>query len=197
MADSAHTTVGDGLLGLNLPEPAAPRSPAELRSLLAQVFQEHYDFVWRSLRRFGLTSTEADDGAQQTFLILSRRLGEIQSGKERAFLFGTAMKVAVGMKRSAACRRETASDELDLRVGDRGGAEEKLDQTRAYARIDAALSTMDLDLRAVFVLYELEELTMAEVAVTLGIPAGTAASRLRRARELFQKRVRALIAGSK
>ena len=42
---------------------------------------------------------------------------------------------------------------------------------------------MPLDLRTVFVLFELEELTMAEIAELLGLAPGTVASRLRRARQ--------------
>ena len=49
------------------------------------------------------------------------------------------------------------------------------------------LEQLALDLRAVFVLYELEDFTMAEIAQTLQLPPGTVASRLRRAREAFEK----------
>jgi RNA polymerase sigma-70 factor (ECF subfamily) len=46
---------------------------------------------------------------------------------------------------------------------------------------------LSLELRAVFVLYELEDFTMAEIARTLELPPGTVASRLRRARETFER----------
>ena len=51
---------------------------------------------------------------------------------------------------------------------------------------------MHVDLRAVFIAYEFEELTMIEIATALGLPQGTVASRLRRARAQFQERVREL-----
>jgi RNA polymerase sigma-70 factor (ECF subfamily) len=60
---------------------------------------------------------------------------------------------------------------------------------RARQQLDAILDEMPLDLRAVFILHELEEETMADIAVTLGIPSGTAASRLRRARAVFYESV--------
>jgi RNA polymerase sigma-70 factor, ECF subfamily len=53
--------------------------------------------------------------------------------------------------------------------------------------LDALLASLPLDLRTVFVLYELEELTMAEIARALDLPMGTVASRLRRARETFEE----------
>jgi len=63
----------------------------------------------------------------------------------------------------------------------------RIDDRRARALLDALLASMPLDLRTVFVLYELEELTMAEIARALDLPAGTVASRLRRAREAFEE----------
>jgi RNA polymerase sigma-70 factor (ECF subfamily) len=55
-----------------------------------------------------------------------------------------------------------------------------------------ALEVLDWDKRAVFVACDLEELPIAEVAASLGIPRNTAASRLRLARAEFTKAVRRL-----
>jgi RNA polymerase sigma-70 factor (ECF subfamily) len=63
--------------------------------------------------------------------------------------------------------------------------------------LQEVLDQMPLELRAVFVLYEIEELTMAEIAEAVGIPPGTAASRLRRARESFHAIVRRLRAAQR
>ena len=76
--------------GSSRPVPrAAPRTPLCVREL----FEAHYDFVWRSVRRLGVTPAEADDAAQSVFIVAARKLNVIESGKERAFLFGTAMRV--------------------------------------------------------------------------------------------------------
>jgi RNA polymerase sigma-70 factor (ECF subfamily) len=58
--------------------------------------------------------------------------------------------------------------------------------------LDGVLEQMEPELRTVFVLYEFEDMSMAEIADTIAIPRGTVASRLRRAREDFRERVRAL-----
>jgi RNA polymerase sigma-70 factor (ECF subfamily) len=63
------------------------------------------------------------------------------------------------------------------------------EQRRAAAILDRLLAAMELDLRAVFVLDEIEEMSRAEIAQVLGIPEGTVASRLRRARQDFQGRL--------
>lgn len=47
-------------------------------------------------------------------------------------------------------------------------------------------------LREVLALYEIEELTLPEIAAALEIPEGTAASRLRRARTEFSRKARQL-----
>src|SRR5438552_2214196 len=71
-------------------------SEARLRLLMAA----HFDFVWRSLRRLGLLDAEADDGAQEVFLVASRKLAQINTGSERQFLFATAVRVASTRRRS-------------------------------------------------------------------------------------------------
>lgn len=62
-----------------------------------------------------------------------------------------------------------------------------MDAQRALEELDHVLESMQTDLRAVFVLHELEEHTMSEIAELLSLAPGTVASRLRRARELFSK----------
>lgn len=156
----------------------------------------HFDFIWRSLRRLGVPPGDVDDCAQQVFMIASRRLDDIAAGSERSFLFGTAVRVASGARRTRSRRREVPLDageggdagESDEGEPDPGMSPEEIaDQRRARALLDEALEQMPTDLRAVFVLFELEEMSTPEIAELLGIPTGTAASRLRRAREEFER----------
>ena len=120
----------------------------------------------------------------------SRRLDDIVAGKERAFLFGTALRVAAAARRMRARRPSVAEPDDVARVVDgSAGADEVADRTRARVALDRVLDEMEEDLRVVFVLYELEEMTMAEIASCLELAPGTVASRLRRAREDWQARV--------
>lgn len=168
----------------------ATSAPAADDARLRRMLDDSFDFVWRSLRRFGLTGDLADDAAQQVFLVASRKLHEIRPESERSFLYGTAMRVASDVRRSAVHRREIAhADPAGDQIDPRPGAEELIDQRRARALLDDVLDAMDDDLRAVFVLFELEELPTAEIAGLLAIPPGTVASRLRRAREEFQVQI--------
>lgn len=162
---------------------------ASSRARLDGLVRRELGSVWRLLRRFGLDSAEADDATQQVFLIASRRLADIDPRRERAFLLATAIHVAQKAHRSRARRRETHDENLSEQRDSAPDPEELLDRRRARNLLDAILQAMSEDLRVVFVLYEIEELTLAEIAALLEIPSGTAASRLRRARADFRARV--------
>jgi RNA polymerase sigma-70 factor (ECF subfamily) len=153
------------------------------------MFEMHFDFIWRSLRRFGLSDDRADDAAQQVFVVASRKLTSIQPGSERSFLIGTAMRVASDVRRSAPYRREIAHADPGAELEGGFRPDELVEQRQARALLDAVLDTMELDLRTVFVLFEIEELSTAEIAELLAIPHGTVASRLRRARDEFESSV--------
>jgi len=167
-----------------------PRSD-RLQALLA----DHHAFVWRSLRRLGVADCDVDDASQQVFLVAYRRMAEIVPESERSFLFQTALRVAADWRRAHNRRCEQPGMDL-LDVPDvAANPEELLDQRQARALLDRALAFMPLDLRAVFVLFEIEEMTMMEIATISDIPPGTVASRLRRARQVFQETVRTLTGG--
>jgi RNA polymerase sigma-70 factor (ECF subfamily) len=152
------------------------------------IVKDHLDFTWRSLRRLGLPADVADDATQRVFLVASKKLADIEPGRERAFLFNTAVRVASSEKRTFARRREELAGDGSDDVRDPApGADELLDHRRARTVLEELLAGLEMDLRTVFVLFELEGLTTAEIAETLGVPQGTAASRLRRAREEFRE----------
>lgn len=154
------------------------------RRRLDRMFRAHHELIWRTLRRLGLGPEAAADATQQAFLIAAERLNDIRMGSERAFLFGTALRLARMAQRAA--RRWKLEDDMDLRTGPPSGMEELAEQRRVIALMDRILAEMDPHLITVFVLFELEGLSTPEIAHMLGIPVGTAASRLRRAREAFR-----------
>jgi RNA polymerase sigma-70 factor (ECF subfamily) len=150
----------------------------------------HFDSIWRLLRRLGVPESMVDDAAQQVFVIATNKLSKIQQGSEHSFLFGVALRVAADERRKERRRPEMAEIEESV-LGDGGPTpDELIDQRKARELMDDALESLPLELRSVFVLYEMEELTMAEIAELLGIPAGSVASRLRRARHHFHEYVR-------
>jgi len=153
---------------------------------LAAIARQHFDYVWRLLRRLGLSQSDADDVTQQAFLVASRRLDDIRPGSERSFLYRTALNSAYKHRRSHERRREDELDELSLAIPGDPGLEELVDRRRARVILDAVVETMPMDLRVVFVLFEIDGLSTQEIADVVGIPLGTVASRLRRGRAEFE-----------
>jgi RNA polymerase sigma-70 factor (ECF subfamily) len=151
------------------------------------MFDEHHDFIWRLLRRLCANREKADDATQSVFLVATERVDEIRLGSERSFLFGTALRVARSQQRSE--RRWVLDDEMDSRRTEAHQPDAVAERRRAVQLMDQVLSTMDLDLRTAFVLFELEGMSTPDIAALTGIPLGTAASRLRRAREQFRETV--------
>ena len=162
---------------------------------LAALAREHFSFIWRSLRRLGVPEPSVDDATQQVFEVAARRLADLEVGREKAFLFKTALLVAMKARRVAArARSESGGPELES-LHDPGPSPEESALLRENRQLlDRALAALGLAERTVFVLFEIEELSLTEIAELVSIPRGTAASRLRRARELFHaeaKRLRA------
>lgn len=170
---------------------AGPEDAARLQRLVGQ----HFDFIWRSLRRLGVREGDVDDLTQRVFLTVARRLSEIRPGAERAFLFATAAREASHARRSYQRRGEVGTEAIadkstgGLRPDDLAGRRE------ALAFVESVLQEMDDDLRVVFVLFELEEMSAWQIAKLLDIPVGTAKSRLRRARADFNLRTASLREG--
>jgi RNA polymerase sigma-70 factor (ECF subfamily) len=179
----------------NAPPPAPPPTPARTRERQARLralVNDHVDLVARVLRNAGTPEAEIDDEVQRSFIIAARRLDDVRPGAERSFLIQIALHLAAHARRTMARRREILTDEAPETIDSLASPEQLTDQKRMRQLLDRVLGQMDASLRTVFVLYEFEELSMVEIAETIGIPQGTVASRLRRARAEFRKRVRAI-----
>lgn len=159
-----------------------------------KLVSEHLDFVWRSLRRFGVPQAEVDDATQQVFLVANDKLTSIKPGSERSFLIAVATRVASHARRSNV-RREAARQrfsESPTTATEAPSPEHLMQRLEARDLLDRVLDQMPADLRSVFVLFELEELSIDEVAGLLSLPRGTVATRLRRARVVFREEATAL-----
>jgi RNA polymerase sigma-70 factor (ECF subfamily) len=173
---------------LTLPLVASVQSRATGdRARLRSAFDQNYAGVWRFLRRMGVSADRADDAAQQVFLIALEAMPRITEGSERAFLYATAVRLAYGMRRKT--EREVLSTGLDFDASPMPTPDQLADQKRAREVLDAIIASLEVEIRTVFVLAEFDGFTTPEIAALLEIPLGTAASRLRRAREKFQSLV--------
>jgi RNA polymerase sigma-70 factor (ECF subfamily) len=169
----------------------------------ASIFRERAEAVsgsvWRCLRRFGTPPSDVEDCFQAVLLQLHARwdrLEKLPVNELRSYACCVAMGVARGHLRSRQRRPSAPLDEEDIAA--EGTPESFAQRREELARLDALLATLSDERREVFVLFELEGLTGPEIAEHLDLPAGTVASRLRRAREDFEAAVeRSLLADSR
>jgi RNA polymerase sigma-70 factor (ECF subfamily) len=159
-------------------------------SALRHLVQDHYDFIWRLLARLNVSGPEVDDAAQQVFMVLVSREGlTIKPGSERAFLYGVALRVAKEFRRKKMSQLNHISPDPEVLVDRTHDAEADAERSQARRQLDAILVRMPDSLKEAFILFELEDMSVPQIAELLSIPTGTVASRLRRARALFQKAV--------
>ncbi len=159
----------------------------------SQLFDSHLAFVWRNLRRLGIAESAIEDAAQDVFLVVHRRWDtwKPERSSVETWLFGIALRVAQNHRRSQ--RRRLAwllpsHDPIALQetpsLAD--GPAEILAQREAAALFERALAPMDHDKRAIFLMIDVEQMSVPEAATELGINLNTAYWRLRKARLAFR-----------
>jgi RNA polymerase sigma-70 factor, ECF subfamily len=161
------------------------------------IYDQHADFAWRTLRRMGVPNDDLDDAMQDVFLTVHRTLGGFRGRSSvSTWLFTICRSVARDRRMRAHRRYEVqaadAPDAIDLRADPEARAEHG---QRLHA-LETVLDGMDSHLRNVFVLFEIEGMTGDEISEALGIPPGTAYSRLGLAREAFRQGLARLQTGA-
>lgn len=164
--------------------PANASEPARSYSF-TEIFREHARYLWRALLGLGVRPGDVDDVCQEVFLIVHRRLPEFDGRALRSWLYAICLRVASEYRRSARVRREVSVAELPESNAP-GGQLETVFAGELGERLLATLDRLDDEKREAFVLYEIEELPLREVADALGCPLQTAYSRLQAARSFVR-----------
>ncbi len=160
------------------------------------VYEEYFDFVWRSMGRLGVDSSALEDAAQDVFVIAHRRLADFEGRSSvKTWLFGIALRVARDHRRAA--RRKRNHGLVPEGEADTGAVEdtaspsplEVASRAEAVERLQAILGELDEDRRAVFILAELEQMSAPEIADAVGANVNTVYTRLRAARRMFNEAV--------
>jgi RNA polymerase sigma-70 factor (ECF subfamily) len=178
----------------SLPEPDSGASgereavTAGVPTTWEELYDEHFDFVWRSLRRLGVPASGLDDAAQEVFLVVFRRVSNFEGRSTlKTWLFGIAYNVARRSARSGFRREEPLSEHVASAASNQ---EEAMSRAEAVRALYEVLDGLDADKRAVFVMAELEEMSAPEISEISGIPLNTVYSRLRAARSDFDVALR-------
>lgn len=154
-------------------------------SFFRQVFDREYDYVHHSLRRLGVQERDIEDLAHDVFVEVYKNLERYDRARPiRPWLFAFAFRIASDYRRLA--RHRTGLGIEDHQAVSTGpSAEESASAREAAGLVQRALDAMPLEQRGVFVLYEIDETPMKEIADAVGISVNTAYSRLRLARATF------------
>jgi RNA polymerase sigma-70 factor, ECF subfamily len=176
-----------GVLGSAVPAEDATGS-------FPEVYDRYFDFVWRVARRLGVGHEALDDIVQETFLVVHRRLAEARSGELRPWIYGITVHTVRNHRRSLRrksphARGDGAPDPDALADIESDGPERRAEKAEAARALYAILDDLDDDKREVFVLVELEQLSVTDVADVLGMKLNTVYSRLRLARAEFEEGV--------
>ena len=156
----------------------------------AEVYNQHFAFVWRTVRRLGVAERALDDAVQDVFVVVHRRLGDFEGRSSlKSWIFGIARRVAKDHRRRAS--RKDRGEELHEGLADPSAQSplESAAKAEAVQVLYRLLDTLDHDKREVFVLAELEQMTAPEIAAAISVNLNTVYSRLRAARRAFNQAV--------
>jgi RNA polymerase sigma-70 factor (ECF subfamily) len=164
--------------------------PASPRLDVQRAYREHGDFVFRSLRRFGVARADLEDLTQEVFLVAHRRADAFDpQARLTTWLFGIALRVAQRHRRRPWFLRERAAL-TGPHPSHAHTPERALQQTEAERLLWRALGTLRPERCAVFVMFELEDLPLRDIANLMDTPIGTVCSRLHAARKDLERALR-------
>ena len=168
--------------------PPPERTGAATMGSFEDLYEEHFDFVWRAVRRLGVPSASVDDAVQDVFVVVHRRAATFEGRSSvRTWLFGIVLHVARDHRRR---RKMDALEDPDAVVDTRSASPHAhAEAAEARRLLHEVLDKLDDERREVFVLIELSEMTAPEAAEALGVGLNTVYSRLRAARQAFDAEV--------
>lgn len=178
------------------PEAAEASRASSTRPLSVQSFEElyqqHFDFVWKCARAFGTMPQEIDDVVQDVFMVIQRRFGDLREDAVlRSWIYGITRRVVSSHRRRRRERESRAPEHVDVDAltSSELSPLAATEHSMQVQLLSTLLERLDERKREVFVLSEILEMNGREIAETLGVPMNTVYSRLRAAREEFDAAV--------
>jgi RNA polymerase sigma-70 factor (ECF subfamily) len=170
-------------------DPGVTPASVDAAPTFAQLFERFADYVPALLRRLGVRASEVPDLSQEVFSVVHEKLPTFRGdSSHKTWLCGICLRVASNHRRRAWVRRLVFFGDLDQYAA----AAEPFEQLALKERVqalDSALERLPSKQREIFVLFEVEELSMPEIAQLLGCPEKTAYTRLYAARRNLTRRL--------
>jgi RNA polymerase sigma-70 factor, ECF subfamily len=189
---SRHSAGGDG--GIRVLTEAWPedglarlveRARAKDETAWRELYDAHFDFVFRVARRLGTPEAEVEDVVQDVFAVVFKKLPQFSEGRLTTWLYRITANVVSDRHRRRRVRR--AFESLKLWIGGSGpeSPDRLVEKSSASAAVEKVLERMTPKKREVFSLFELEGLSGDEISERLGVPVNTVWTRLHHARKEF------------
>lgn len=160
-------------------------TPAGGAVTVQQVYEEHFDFVWRSARRLGQRPPQLEDVVQEVFMVVQRRLSTFEGRSSlRTWLYGITRHIVRSHYRRT---RSEHSAPPEFELVDGRCSEAQLSAREDLRLLHGLLAQLDDELREVFVLAQLEGMTGPEIAEALELPIRTVYSRIDSAQKAFDR----------
>jgi len=166
-------------------------------SAYEQLIEQYADSVYRTAYRLLQNDHDAEDAMQETFITVYLRINEFQ-GKSRlsSWLYRIVTNKALDIIRKQARKTDAATDAIEDMGEDAAELlpdnsailpEDWAERRETNAIIQKGIASLSPTLRAAFVLFEIEGLSMEEVADALNISLSAAKVRVHRARQALRK----------
>jgi RNA polymerase sigma-70 factor (ECF subfamily) len=171
-------------------EPEGPKttdSADSAHATFTDVFRTYAIYVLGLLRRLGIREADVEDVAQEVFVVVHAHLAGFEGRSTlKTWISGICVRKVSEYRRKAHRRREVMLAVVPEREALSDQQEQELEQKQQAALLQQALSRLTERQFEVFVLYEIEELSMAEVAQAVGCLRFTAYTRLHAARRAMR-----------
>ncbi|MBK8239597.1 MAG: sigma-70 family RNA polymerase sigma factor [Nannocystaceae bacterium] len=170
---------------------STPIPPVLEERAFAALYRAQVDFVWRVARAMGVPDAWIDDVVHDVFFVVRRRLETLEPGRAvRPWLAGITRNIAMHAHRKIARdRRRLEHVEPPMAPA---LPEQQLELGEAAALMEAFLAGLPEDKRIVFLLCEVEGVSVIDAARSLEVNANTMYARLRSARIEFDRYVQRL-----
>ncbi len=163
-----------------------------------EVYGTYFPFVWRSVRRLGVPERAVDDVVQDVFVVVHRRLSDFEGRSSvKTWLFGIVLRTVRDHRRTLRrkpgqlgtpqCEGSDGTGMDCLTASNDDGPHESAAKAQAVRLLHVLLDTLDDEKREVFVLAELEQMAVPEIAMAIDVNANTVYARLRAARHAFDE----------
>ncbi|HMA94736.1 MAG TPA: sigma-70 family RNA polymerase sigma factor [Polyangiaceae bacterium] len=156
-----------------------------------EIYRKYFNFVWSCTRRFGIPENEVEDVVQEIFVVIHARLQTLERSEAlRSWIYGIIRRTASTYRRNKrvrAAHAEALRAEPEVTYPQMPSPLDLAEQTDQVRLLWSLIEQLDPPKREAFVLAELDEMTVPEIAAAINVPLNTVYSRIRVARQELEQ----------